>query len=253
MSLGLHVAAHVGEGGVELAGVGVGDHAGNDGVVGARGGAKAVGVGGIEDEAPAAVLEGEAAVLGDQSRAESGIVAVDEAHRHPFSVHYLKADGPRPLRGNSPARGPLRIEKVPRPCPNPLLVQQRGHARRRLSVWVGHEGLRVGEAQAHHFHRGVEGFAGGAIFRGGDPARSFELRQALKSDQGRRSLAVGGALPQPFPAIIGTDRFGKGAAMVAEIVGSQESSFLPDDVDDLASDGRMFVEPLPRPPAPEET
>jgi len=60
MSLGLHVAAHVGEGGVELAGVGVGDHAGNDGVVGARGGTEAVGVGGIEDEAPAAVLEGEA-------------------------------------------------------------------------------------------------------------------------------------------------------------------------------------------------
>lgn len=74
MALRLHEPAHNAKDRVERVCAGVGEKRGNDGVVGALGGRETVRVCSGEDEAGTAVLEGEAAGLGDYGGAETAEV-----------------------------------------------------------------------------------------------------------------------------------------------------------------------------------
>ena len=78
MALGLHEASHDAVGEEQVAGGSVGGHGGDDGVIGAFAGFELVRVSGLEGEACAAVLEGEAASGGDGAGAETGVVGGDE-------------------------------------------------------------------------------------------------------------------------------------------------------------------------------
>lgn len=73
--------------------MGVGDHGGDDGVVGSLSGSQDVRVAGLEVEVRAAVLEREAAALGDDAGAEAGVVAVDEGDAIAVCVGYGEVDG----------------------------------------------------------------------------------------------------------------------------------------------------------------
>eukprot|EP00588_Corethron_pennatum_P007469 CAMPEP_0194292168 /NCGR_PEP_ID=MMETSP0169-20130528/45079_1 /TAXON_ID=218684 /ORGANISM="Corethron pennatum, Strain L29A3" /LENGTH=195 /DNA_ID=CAMNT_0039040267 /DNA_START=87 /DNA_END=670 /DNA_ORIENTATION=+ len=122
--LRLHIPAHVGQGRVQPVRVRVGEDPGDDGVVRPPAGRQRIGVRGVEVEAVPAVLEGEAAPVGDEAGAEAHEVAVDEADGVAGPVHDLEGhragrrvrlplgDGPSGIeRGEGPRRDALLVQE----------------------------------------------------------------------------------------------------------------------------------------------
>ena len=93
VTLGLHEAAHDAVDGMETVVVGVGDHGGNDGVVGSFVRCEDVGVVGSEGEIRAAVLKREAASRGDDACAKAAVVGDYETTAVAVGVGDGEVDG----------------------------------------------------------------------------------------------------------------------------------------------------------------
>lgn len=205
VALRLHEPAHDAESAVQRPVGRVGHHAGDDGVVGTLPGLQFVGVVRVEAEVGAAVLQREAAALGDDAGAKTAIVAVDEGRGVAVLVRDGEVDGVAALEGRGDVLGGFanvellhglcRIEEL---CAGGRVLARdeagRGHGD---DVGVGDVPARVGEAEAEGLDDGVEVGRRVVVLcgPGGDDARVLELLDYAEGHEGDDALAVGRVLP----------------------------------------------------------
>lgn len=241
VSLRLHEAAHDAKGRVQRAVLEVGRHGWDDGVIWPLSGLQLVRVVGVEREVCAAVLEGEAAALGDDARAEAAVVGVDEGGGVAVRVGHGEVDGVAALEGRrgevwlavlDEIEGALGVEE--RSALEEILLREEaldGHGR---DVGVGNVPAAVGKGQAESFDDGVEIGRGVEVLglERGDLALLLELLDDAEGHEGDDALAVGRVFPE-LDAFVGSFL---GEALAAE--------FERDGFDGLAAQFKVMLQIL---------
>ena len=204
VALRLHEAAHDAVDGVQGIVGGVGQQGRDDGVVGPLAGGVDVGVvGRVEDEVGAAVLQREAAALGDDAGAEAGVVAVDEGAAVALAVRDGEVDGVAPGVGG---RGRRRtVAEVLVGGGGGEEFGSLGEVGRRDEVLGGHaRDVRVGDPPVPVREGDAQGLDEGVQVRsrvvlvgleGRDRARFFQLLQDPQRHQRHQPLPVRRVLP----------------------------------------------------------
>lgn len=222
VALGLHEPAHDAVAGVQATVLRVGDHGGDDGVVGSLPRREAVRVVGLQLEVAAAVLEREAAAGGDDAAAEAGVVAVDEGGGVAVFVGNAEVDRVGVVVGRRTVvqwgRRLLGIEDLG--AFGKVGLRDELLRRDLLDVGVGHPPAGVGEGDAQGFDDGVK-VGGGVVIllsKAGDLALFLELLEYAERHEGDDALAVGRVLPHLHAMVFGVvgavDKFALGLADV---------------------------------------
>lgn len=207
MTLRLHEASHDAVAGVQGAVGGVGDHGGDDGVVGPFARGDDVRVVRVEGEAGAAVLEGEARVCGDDAGAEAGEVAVDEGAGVAVAVGDGEVDGVAVAVGGGTVvegfRGFVGVEEFGAfgevGWGEHFVGGDFGDGR------VGDEPVCVGEGDAETFDYGVEVGSGVVVALGEGRyfAGAFQFFENPKGHEGNDALAVRRMFPYIYAILVG--------------------------------------------------
>mmetsp|Transcript_35004 Transcript_35004/g.71599 ORF Transcript_35004/g.71599 Transcript_35004/m.71599 type:complete len:542 (-) Transcript_35004:9-1634(-) len=258
VTLRLHVPPHVAKSRVQLSGIRVSQHARYDRVERPLVRRQRVRVGGIEGESEPAILQREAAPLGDEAGSETLEIGIDEGHGVAVGVHDLEADGAARGRRGALRDGPVRIVRVGDAIGDAFVVQEALDARgagRDRRVRIGDEGPRVAESQSHGFDHGVHGLDLGRSEVLGtldlaDEAPVLQSREAPEGYESRDPLAVGWHLPQLDAAVRRGYRIRERGGVGRQILEGHDAA-VPLHRVDYRPAGLSAVEPIPRTLAPQ--
>lgn len=231
VTLGLHESAHHAEGPVEAAVVPC-DQTGDDGVVRALARRHGVGVVPVEAEVVPPVLEREAEAFGNQARAESHVVAVDERAGVALGVDGHQLHGVRAGEGHAVPKigsGALGVD-LPAPLAGVALGQQLLDGDL-AEVGITHPATGVREGETHALDQQVQPVRSQRLGLG-----RVEAPEQAEGQQRSEPLTVRRTLPHPVSAVAGGDGLHPVGAVGGEVALGEDAAVLPDHGGDRRRD-----------------
>lgn len=208
VALGLHEASHDAVDAVKGLVGGIGDHGGDDGVVGSFIRCEDVRVvGGLKSEIRGAVLQGETTPFRDDGGAETRVIAVDKGDGVAELVGAGEIDRVRGEVGRGPVvevgAGGVRVKEFG--ALGEIFGTDHALGGNFGNVRVCNPPIAIGECDAKGFDNGVDVGRGIVVFAGelGDLAGLFQLLNDAQCHESYNSLSVGRVLPQFDAAVVG--------------------------------------------------